>query len=249
MLEKKEFGDTHSKIYAEIEVLNSSLAQRERQTQQLREGHKQLEQQLHENRIELEMSRHKNQHLSASLADYSLKMEEMKKIKNVFEEEVIELRSKEEVYQNYYAEKERAVQELTAKIDELERKCSEFNITKKALESRLAILSQKLLSDEEISRKKQEKSLQEIKALQQDASHYKLEAENKRAEAARYAALYEETFNKLKDQLFERNDLELKYNQSLSVVESENDHIKELNIRISEYQERVEDLGRKMKGL
>ena len=81
MLEKKEFGDTHSKIYAEIEVLNSSLAQRERQTQQLREGHKQLEQQLHENRIELEMSRHKNQHLSASLADYSLKMEEMKKIK------------------------------------------------------------------------------------------------------------------------------------------------------------------------
>lgn len=45
--------------------------------------------------------------------------------------------------------------------------------------------------------------------------------------------MYEDTFAKLKDQLFERNDLELRYNQSLSVVESETDHIKKLNIRIS----------------
>jgi hypothetical protein len=58
-------------------------------------------------------------------------------------------------------------------------------------------------------------------------------------EVERATLLYEDTFNKLKDQLFERNDLELRYNQSLSVVESETDHIKKLNIRISELQERT----------
>lgn len=41
------------------------------------------------------MSKHKIEHLTVSLADFSLKMEEIKKIKNGFEEEVIELRSKE----------------------------------------------------------------------------------------------------------------------------------------------------------
>jgi hypothetical protein len=58
-------------------------------------------------------------------------------------------------------------------------------------------------------------------------------------EVERATLLYEDTFNKLKDQLFERNNLEPKYNQSLSVVESETDHIKKLNIRISELQERT----------
>ena len=38
---------------------------------------------------------------------------------------------------------------------------------------------------------------------------------------------------KIKDHLFERNDLELKYSQSLNVVESETDHIKQLSIKIS----------------
>lgn len=45
--------------------------------------------------------------------------------------------------------------------------------------------------------------------------------------------LYEESFHKLKNEIFERNDLELRYRQSLTVVESETDHIKNLTIKIS----------------
>lgn len=49
--------------------------------------------------------------------------------------------------------------------------------------------------------------------------------------------------------MFERNDLELRYNQSLSVVQSETDHIKKLNIKISEMNERLQDMNRKLKGV
>ncbi len=249
MLEKKEFGDTHSRLHAEIEVLNRGAAQREQQAQQLREERRQLAEQLQESGVELELARHKNQHLASSLADLAAKVEELKKIKNAFEEEAAELRSKEAVYQNYYAEKERAVQELIGRVDELERRAAEAALARKALESRLATLSQKLQSEEEAGRKRQEKWLQEVRGLEGEARGWRLEAEGRQAEAARLGALYEEAFSKLKDQLFERNDLELKYNQSLSVVEAENDHIKQLNIRISEYQEKLEDQTRRFKGL
>ena len=52
---------------------------------------------------------------------------------------------------------------------------------------------------------------------------------------------------KIKDHLFERNDLELKYHQSLSVVENETDHIKQLNIKISQMEEKYEDTVRNLR--
>ena len=53
--------------------------------------------------------------------------------------------------------------------------------------------------------------------------------------------------SKVKDHIFERNDLELKYNQSLNVVENETDHIRNLNIRISEMEERNEEISRQLR--
>ena len=59
--------------------------------------------------------------------------------------------------------------------------------------------------------------------------------------------LYDETMSKIKDHVFERNDLELKYTQSLNVVESETGHIKHLNIKISEMEERIEEASRQFR--
>ena len=108
-----------------------------------------------------------------------------------------------------------------------------MEINRKALESKIALLTQKLASEEEISKKKIEKLKQDVTALTKRNIELSAEADKAREDLQGIVNKSEESFNKLKDLLFEKNDLELKYNQSLAMVESENEHIKKLNIRIS----------------
>ena len=58
--------------------------------------------------------------------------------------------------------------------------------------------------------------------------------------------LYDETFMQLKNEKFERGNLDLRYKQSLTVMESENEHIKQLNIKMSELNEEIMSQNRKL---
>lgn len=124
---------------------------------------------------------------------------------------------------------------------------AEFNITKRTLDSKIALLNQKITSDEEMYKKKVASLEEELAVVERERKSIRQEIEVRRAEASRYMLLYEETMSKVKDHIFERNDLELKYNQSLNVVENETDHIRNLNIRISEMEERNEEISRQLR--
>ena len=49
---------------------------------------------------------------------------------------------------------------------------------------------------------------------------------------------YDHIFTQFKNEKFERKNLDVAYKQALTVMEEENDHIKKLNIQISELKER-----------
>ena len=61
--------------------------------------------------------------------------------------------------------------------------------------------------------------------------------------------LYDETFMQLKNERFEKGNLDLRYKQSLTVMESENEHIKQLNIKMSELNEEIMSQNRKLTSL
>jgi hypothetical protein len=67
------------------------------------------------------------------MKDLYTKISEMKQIKTVIEEELIEVRTREDYYRNYYAEKEKEMAALVQKVEEDERTISEFNIARKSL--------------------------------------------------------------------------------------------------------------------
>ena len=68
-------------------------------------------------------------------------------------------------------------------------------------------------------------------------------------ESEKYRKLYEDTHMSLKNQMFERSNLDVLYKQSLNVMEHENNHIKELNIEKSELNEQIFSLKRKIKNM
>ena len=67
--------------------------------------------------MQFEAVTHKNQQLNVDLHDCYLKIEDMKKVKSSIEEELLEMKSKEEVYMNYHAQKEKEVGDLTEKVE------------------------------------------------------------------------------------------------------------------------------------
>ena len=109
---------------------------------------------------------------------------------------------------------------LNERIDQLEKQVGEYNLTKKGLESKVNLLTQKLASEGEIGRKKIEKLQQDVNALTMRNHELKEETEKAREDMQRSSIKYEDTFGKLKDLMFEKNDLDLKYTQSLAVVEN-----------------------------
>ena len=98
-----------------------------------------------------------------------------------------------------------------------------------------------------MSKKKVARLQEELSAVEKERKALREEIELRRADSNKYVTLYEEAMARIKDHVFERNDLELRYNQSLNVVESETDHIKKLSIRISEMEERNEEIARELK--
>ena len=57
------------------------------------------------------------------------------------------MKGKLETYKGYFNNKEKEMAEMTEKIDDLERRVSEFNITKRTLDSKIALLNQKMATD------------------------------------------------------------------------------------------------------
>lgn len=57
-------------------------------------------------------------------------------------------------YKSYFADKEKEIGEMNEKIEDLERRISEFNILKRTLDSKITLLTQKMNSDEEMFKKK-----------------------------------------------------------------------------------------------
>ena len=51
------------------------------------------------------------------MKDLFTKIAEMKQVKTIIEEELIEARSREEYYRNFYAEKEKMIETLTIKAE------------------------------------------------------------------------------------------------------------------------------------
>ncbi len=62
-------------------------------------------------------------------------------------------------------------------------------------------------------------------------------------------SLYDKEMLNLKNERFERVNLDLRYKQSLQVMESENEHIRNLNIVISENHEEIEEWKRRYRSL
>ena len=62
-----------------------------------------------------------------------------------------------------------------------------------------------------------------------------------------YKGLYDQTLENFKDEVFEHKNLNLKYKLSLDVMADENEHIKKLNIKISELNEDIISMKRKEK--
>jgi cell division protein FtsL len=56
--------------------------------------------------------------LDKDIQDLYMKIGEMKKVKTAFEEEVIELKSREEHYKAYHSEKEKVLAELSGRLEQ-----------------------------------------------------------------------------------------------------------------------------------
>jgi chromosome segregation ATPase len=147
MVEKKEFNDTHARIYAELSISNEALKERKEDIEKSREVIRELRFTLDEKDVIVRSVETKNHQLHVDLTDCYGKIEEMKRIKNAVEEEASELRRKEAAYKTYFADKEQEIADMTGRIEDLERRVSEFNITKRSLDSKIALLTQKMTSD------------------------------------------------------------------------------------------------------
>lgn len=102
----------------------------------------------------------------ADMKDLYSKIADMKQIKTIIEEELVQARNREEYYRNYYLEKEKAMTVLTQKAEEDQRIIAEFNIARKTLESKVTLLTQKLTAQEESGKKKLDKMRDEMRGLQ-----------------------------------------------------------------------------------
>lgn len=103
MLEKKDFNDTHSRLYAEVEVTARLL----REKGEIAEGQKRqieaLTEELRMKGIDIEVLNGRVRQHEADMRDLYSKIAEMKQIKTIIEEELAEARSREDHYRNYYA--------------------------------------------------------------------------------------------------------------------------------------------------
>ena len=89
----------------------------------------------------------------------------MRRVKQSVEDEVAELRGKEEIFRQTIKEKDQEIAALASHNDNLEKQVAEYNLTKKGLESKVNLLTQKLASETEISKKKIEKFQEDVRAL------------------------------------------------------------------------------------
>ena len=122
-----------------------------------------------------------------------------------------------------------------------------MSIEVKNLKSAKGLLEKRIKSDGENSKKKIEQLTKERDDLEQREAEKSVILKEVQAEFETVRENFKKTFEEVKNEKFERKNLDLRYKQSLQVVESDSGHITELNRTISEATNRAEDAERKVK--
>lgn len=86
MLEKKEFNDTHSRIFAQLQIANRYLAARDQALKSLKMQLSSFTEEMDKKDIQIETLENKNKQFDRDVKDLYVKIGEMKKIKTAIEE-------------------------------------------------------------------------------------------------------------------------------------------------------------------
>lgn len=111
----------------------------------------------------------------------------------------------------------------------------------------MALALEKLAGEEVSCREKVERAREETRICQLDSKLQREALLKKEEEFVSVRRLMEDMRGRLKNEQFERNDLELRYRHSLVVIDSDNKVINQLHLRHSQVQEEIDTAHRNLR--